>query len=109
MENKYKEEINSLDLKQVKDYLRFKAIRNELQELFKYELERGRVCDYEFMREKEETSFKNYPSQGFEYYESFKEHFDKHYLGKNFENFEQEQYMYDDLALQYKRRIIFNC
>lgn len=103
-----KEEVKSLDLKQDKDYCRFKTIRSDLQQLYKNELVRGRYYDYEFIREKEYESFENYSSQGYEYYESFKEHFDKYYLDRDFKNFEQEQYMYNDLALQYKRRRIFN-
>lgn len=103
-----KEEIKNLNLKEVKDYIRFKTIRAELQEQYKDELQRGIVPDYAIIEKKEKESFTNYPTSGFEYYPSFKEHINKYYKGKSFENFEQEQYMYDDLMMQYNRRRVFN-
>ena len=103
-----KKEVQSLNLKDNKDYLRFKTIRAELQEKYKDRFKRWRVAEYDFIFEKERKSFENYPSQGFEYYPSFEEHVKRHYSTRDFQNFEQEQYMYDDLRLQYRRRLVFN-
>lgn len=98
-----KKEVNSLNLKDNKDYLRFNEIRNYFKKLYK-----DKTPEYDFISEKERKSFKNYPFFGFEFYESFEEHYNKYYLGVVFENFEQEQYMYNDLMLQYRRRLVFN-
>jgi hypothetical protein len=103
-------EVESLDIKKDKDYLRFSDIRKQLREEYKDRLERGRVAEYDFILEKERKSFNdNYPRHGYETYKTFGEHVKKYYpdWNYNFENFEQEQYMYDDLALQYKRARLF--
>jgi hypothetical protein len=103
-------EVESLDIKKDKDYLRFSDIRKQLREDYKDRLKRGRVAEYDFILEKERKSFNdNYPRQGYEYYKTFREHVEKYYSSEHckFKNFEQEQYMYDDLALQYKRARLF--
>ena len=109
--NKLKEEVEKLDLRVEKDYIRFSEIRETLLEEYKDRMERGRVAEYDFILEKERKSFNdNYPSQGYESYETFREHVEKYYplwVGSGFKNFEQDHYMYDDLALQYNRRRIF--
>lgn len=100
-------EVDELNLKVLKDYKRFLEIDLLLQEKYYYEISKGRTPNYDFIRNKRQNSFRNYPSQGYESFDSFNKHIDMYYKGKIFENFEQEQFMYDDLALQYQRREIF--
>jgi hypothetical protein len=55
---------------------------------------------YNFIIEKKIESFENFPQCGYEMVGELKEYYNNKYLGKIFSDFEEEQYMYNDLYNQ---------
>lgn len=105
--SKLKQEVESLNFKDIEDYKRFKVIDYYIRGKIATEmvLNEGKSECYKFIKDKYTTSFQNYYDY-FDFDKKVRKHFSKYYQGVIFKNFEQENFMYNDMAIQRKRKLI---
>lgn len=99
---KIEKEVENLNLKQQKDFDRFVEIRQHLFEEYQEQISRGRCEPASIIIDKMSKSFDNYPTSGYENNSKV-----KHYSKFKPNNFEEMQFMFDDLALECRRIKLF--
>ena len=99
---KLKIEVEKLNLEVQKDYDRFLEIKKVLYSKFKDKINKGRCAEYDFIIDKFKSSYKNFPSQGYEYFPRM-----GYYNGYTPRNFKEQQFIFDDLKVELERYKLF--